>query len=106
MMLAGLQLVEEFLTPLFPRFLGIWGQKPPLGNHTALQFQVLLNQVSHGPWVHLVMPCQLPYASLRIISHSPLDCGLSAFSAPRPWHEVLAVILQLFYLKNQAPADP
>jgi hypothetical protein len=25
---------------------------------------------------------------------------------PRPWREVLAVILQLFYLKNPTPTDP
>jgi hypothetical protein len=60
-----------------------------------------------------MMPCQLPYASLRICSHNPLflaDGGDSPYSslasAPWPWREVLAVILQLFDFKNQAPTDP
>jgi hypothetical protein len=58
-------------------------------------------------------PCQQPNAPLRICGdgspdpsnggHSP-DCSLT--SASRPWRELLAVILQLFYLENQAPTDP
>jgi hypothetical protein len=59
-----------------------------------------------------MMPCQLPYASLRICSHGRLDLrdggdspDSSLTSASRPWREVLAVILQLFDLKNQAPTD-
>jgi hypothetical protein len=66
MKLAGFQLVDELLTPLLPRFLSVQGQKQPLDDQVALQSQVLLNQVSHGPWVYLMMPCQLPYASVRI----------------------------------------
>ncbi len=100
------------MEPLLPRFLGIWGQKRLLDIHAALQSQVLLNQDSYGPWVHLVMPCQLSDASLRIFSHGGLDHGdggecldCSLTSAPWPWREVLAIILQLFYLKNQAPTD-
>jgi hypothetical protein len=60
-----------------------------------------------------MMPCQLPYASLRICSHRPPDLGDGGnspnsllISASRPRREVLAVILQLFYHKNQAPTDP
>jgi hypothetical protein len=58
------------------------------------------------------MPCQLSDASLRIFSHGCLDRGVggkcpdrSLTSAPRLWREVLAIILQLFDLKNQAPTD-
>ncbi len=75
MRLADLQLVNEFLAPLLPRFLGIWGQKQLPDNHVALQSQVLPNQEPHGPWVHLMMPCQMPHASLRIFSHCRLDRG-------------------------------
>jgi hypothetical protein len=63
--------------------------------------------------VHLVMPCQLPDDSLRICSHGLPDLGdggdspdSSLTSASGPWREVLAVILQLFYLKNQSPTAP
>jgi hypothetical protein len=59
------------------------------------------------------MPCQLPDASLRICSHGLPDLGdggnrpdSSLTSASGLWRGVLAVILQLFYLKNQAPTDP
>jgi hypothetical protein len=45
MRLAGLQLVDELLTPLLPGFLGIWGQKPTLDDHAALQSEVLFYQV-------------------------------------------------------------
>jgi hypothetical protein len=100
MRLAGLLLVDEFLAPLLPCFLDILGQKQLLDNHKALQ-----SQVPHGPWVHLMMPCQLPDASLRIFSHSRLDHSNGGGSlyhsltfAPQPCHEVLAVILQLFDL--------
>jgi hypothetical protein len=112
MRLAGLQLVDEFLAPLLPRFLGVWYQMQPLDDQAALQSQVLFKQVPHGPWVHLMMPFQLSDASLRIFSHGRLDCGdgggspnRSLTSAPRQWREVLTVILQLFNFKNQAPTD-
>jgi hypothetical protein len=112
MRLAGLQLADELMAPFLPRFLGIWGQKRPLDDHAALQSKVLPYQLPHGPGVHLVMPCQLPYAPLRICSDGPLDLGdgsnsldSSLTTASRPWREVLAFILQLFDLKNQAPTD-
>jgi hypothetical protein len=79
----------------------------------ALQSEVLLYQVSHGPRVHLVMPCQLPNAPLQICGDGPPDSGDgcdspdgSFTSASRPWHEVLPVILQPFDIENQAPTDP
>ncbi len=103
MRLAGLQLVDELLTPLLPHFLGVWGQKRPLDDHRPLQSEVLLHLVPCGPWVHLMMPRQLLYASLRIFSHGRLDLGdggdspdRSLTSTPQPWREVLTVILQLF----------
>jgi hypothetical protein len=44
------------------------------------------------PWVHAMVSCQLPHASLRIFSNSCLDLGdgsisldPSLFSAPWPW---------------------
>jgi hypothetical protein len=50
---------------------------------------------------------------LRICSHGPPDLGdgsdspdSSLTSASRTYREVLAVILQLFHLKNQAPTVP
>jgi hypothetical protein len=60
-----------------------------------------------------MMPCKLPHALLRIFSHGCLNRhdgngspGCSLTSTPRPWREVLGIILELFYLKNQAPTDP
>jgi hypothetical protein len=113
MRLAGVQLVDELLAPLLPCFLDVRGQKQLLDNHAALQSKVLPYQVPHAPGVHLVMPCKLPYGPLRICSDSPPDLGnggkspdSSLTSPSRPWREVLAVILQLFDLKIQAPTDP
>jgi hypothetical protein len=42
--LAGLQLIDELLTPLLPCFFSVGGQKRPLDDHAALQSQVLLRQ--------------------------------------------------------------
>jgi hypothetical protein len=58
-----------------------------------------------------MMPCQLPYDSLRIFSQGSWTAAMAAkvravLWTPRPWREVLAVILQLFYLKNPTPTDP
>jgi hypothetical protein len=79
----------------------------------ALQSEVLLYQVSYGPGVHLMKPCQLPNAPLRICGDGPPDAGDggdspdgSLTSASRLWLEVLPMILQLFDLENQAPTDP
>ncbi len=60
MRLAGLQL-DELLATLLPHVLGVWGQKRLLEDHAALQSQDLLNQVSHGPWVHLKSSCLMLY---------------------------------------------
>ncbi len=73
--LAGLQLVDQLLASLLPRFLGVRGQKRPLDDHAALQSEVLLYQVSHAPRVHLVMPCQMPNAPLRVCGNGPPDPG-------------------------------
>jgi hypothetical protein len=60
-----------------------------------------------------MMSCQLPNAPLRICgdgSPDPSDGGDnpddSLTSASRPLREILPVILQLFYLENQALTDP
>ncbi len=93
--------------------LGVRGQERPLDDHVALQSEVLPYKVPHGPGVHLMNPCQLPNAPLRICgdgSPAPGNGGdspdSSLTSASRPWREVLPVILQLFDLENQAPTDP
>ncbi len=99
MRLAGLQLVDQILAPLLPRFLGVSGQERPLDDHMALQSAVLLYQ--------------LPNAPLRICGDGLPDPGDggdspdgSLTSTSLPWREVLPVILQLFDLENQAPTDP
>jgi hypothetical protein len=114
MSLAGLQLVDElFLVPLLPHFLGVQVQKRPLDDHAALQSEILLYQVPHGPWVHLMMSCQMPYASLRICSQGPLDLGdggdspdSSLTSVSQPWHDVLTIILQLFDFETRLLLSP
>jgi hypothetical protein len=60
-----------------------------------------------------MMPCKLPHVLLRISSHGCLNRGddngspgRSLTSALRPWRELLAIILELFAFKNQAPTDP
>jgi hypothetical protein len=111
--LAGLQLVDQLLAPLLPRFLGVRGQEQPLDDHAALQSEVLPYKVPHGPGVHLMKPYQLPNAPLQICSDGAPDPGDGGdspdgllTSASWPLREVLPVILQLFDLENQAPTDP
>jgi hypothetical protein len=61
--------------------LGVWDQKRPLDDHTAVHSRVLLNLVSHGPWgpSYDALPATLCFSE----DHGHLDRGDGSESQDR-----------------------
>ncbi len=64
--------VEEFVTPLLPHFLSVWGSEAAAGQSHGSPYPVLLHHVPHCPWVHTMVSSLLPHALLRIFSHGSM----------------------------------